>query len=956
MEAFHIGIKTLLFSRYGYHHPKSDSNMKLVHLAFVVIYHCFFARGVCKDNSSRPYTINIGAIFAFNSTIGKVAQVAIDAAVNDINSDPNILQGSELVVHHANSNCDAFTGMVEALQFMETDVAAIIGPQSSVVAHVVTPIANELQVPLLAFAATDPALSLLQYPFFVRTTLSDEFQMIAIAELIDYFQWREVSVIFTDDDYGRSVVAVLNEKLAEKHCKISYKAALPSQPDRMDISDLLVRMALMESKVIVIHTSTASGLEVFSVAHYLGMTITGYVWIATDWLSSLLDSFSPLDLETMEAMQGALSLRQHAADTPRKRDLLSRWNKLAKGNAAATSRLNSYGLYAYDSVWTVAYALNSFFDDGGTITFSNDTRMRDAASGNLNLETLNVFVEGNLLLKKIRSTAFEGVTGSFQFDFDGNIIHPAYDILNILGTGSRKIGYWSNQCGLSVESPETLYVNRKNNSMANQSLYDVIWPGQTTMIPRGWMFPNTGLELKVGVPNRASFTEFVSKAKGSDMMKGYCLDVFTSAINLLPYPVPYKFIPFGNGYDNPNYTELVEKVALNDFDAAVGDIAIVTDRTRMVDFTQPYIESGIVILTLVKEHESSAWAFLQPFTLEMWCVTATFFIFTGVVIWILEHRINDEFRGPPKKQLVTIFWFSFLTFFFAHRETTISTLGRLVLTVWLFVVYIIQSSYTASLTSILTVRQLTSPITGVDSIINSNDPIGYQVGSFIEKYLTEDLRISSSRLRALHNSSEYAMSLQLGPAKGGVSAIVDERPYVELFLSTNCNYAIAGSDLTRAGWGFAFPRDSPLAVDMSTAMLKLSESGELQRIHEKWLTRSSCLDETREIESSRLQLQSFWGMFAICGFACFLALLIHFVTIIYQFVTHFPQEELDTPEPSSRSGGSRSSRILQSFLSFADNKVEDLRTRSKSGHGLSAKRNDVVASEDSTPAKEQDVE
>jgi glutamate receptor, ionotropic, plant len=37
-------------------------------------------------------------------------------------------------------------------------------------------------------------------------------------------------------------------------------------------------------------------------------------------------------------------------------------------------------------------------------------------------------------------------------------------------------------------------------------------------------------------------------------------------------------------------------------------------------------------------------------------------------VWILEHRHNDEFRGPLKKQMVTIFWFSFSSMFFTQSE------------------------------------------------------------------------------------------------------------------------------------------------------------------------------------------------------------------------------------------------------------------------------------------------
>lgn len=95
---------------------------------------------------------------------------------------------------------------------------------------------------------------------------------------------------------------------------------------------------------------------------------------------------------------------------------------------------------------------------------------------------------------------------------------------------------------------------------------------------------------------------------------------------------------------------------IQEFDGAVGDIAITTTRTKLVDFTQPYVESGLVVVAPVGKTETSALAFLAPFTPRMWFVTAVFFIIVGTVVWILEHRVNDEFRGPPKKQVVTILW------------------------------------------------------------------------------------------------------------------------------------------------------------------------------------------------------------------------------------------------------------------------------------------------------------
>lgn len=132
-----------------------------------------------------------------------------------------------------------------------------------------------------------------------------------------------------------------------------------------------------------------------------------------------------------------------------------------------------------------------------------------------------------------------------------------------------------------------------------------------------------------------------------------------------------------------------------------------------------------------------------------------------------------------------------------------STLGRLVLIIWLFVVMIVNSSYTASLTSILTVQQLSSPIKGIDTLIASNDHIGFQVGSFAQNYLNEELSIAKSRLIALGSPEEYARAL----ANGTVAAIVDEGPYIDLFLSEHCEFSIRGQEFTKSGWGFvSIPR------------------------------------------------------------------------------------------------------------------------------------------------------
>ncbi|KAL1188484.1 Glutamate receptor 3.1 [Cardamine amara subsp. amara] len=851
------------------------SSMNWVLWSFIVLSGGVLLSEGASSSSSRPPVIKVGAIFGKNTLFGKTASIAFKAAEEDVNSDPSFLGGSKLRIMMNDAKRSGFLSIMGALQFMETEAVAIIGPQTSIMAHVLSHLANELTVPMLSFTALDPTLSPLQFPFFVQTAPSDLFLMRAIAEMITHYGWSDVVALYNDDDNSRNGVTVLGDELEERRCRISYKAVLPLDvviTSPAVIIEELIKIRGMESRIIVVNTFPNTGKMIFEEAKRLGMMEKGYVWIATPWLSTVLDSGLPLDTKTLN---GVLTLRLHTSDSRKKRDFAARWkNKFSNNNNNnKTIGLNVYGLYAYDTVWIIARAVKRLLEAG-----------------------------------------------------DRSMVQPSYDIFNLVDDEVRQIGYWSNHSGLSIVPPESFYNKPPNRSSSNQHLKSVTWPGGTLVKPRGWVFPNNGRQLRIGVPDRASFKDFVSRVNGSSSkVQGYCIDVFEAAVKLLSYPVPHEFILFGDGLENPNYNDLVYKVTTGvDFDAVVGDVAIVTKRTRIVDFTQPYIETGLVVVAPVTSLNENPWAFLRPFTPPMWAVTAASFIIVGAVIWILEHRINDDFRGPPRRQIITILWFTFSTMFFSHREKTVSTLGRMVLLIWLFVVLIITSSYTASLTSILTVQQLNSPIKGVDTLISSTGRIGFQVGSFAENYMIDELNIARSRLVALGSPQEYAEALQ----NGTVSAIVDERPYIDLFLSDYCKFAIRGQEFTRGGWGFAFPRDSPLAVDMSTAILGLSETGELQNIHNRWLSKSNCskAQDSQSDDSEQLKVHSFWGMFLVVGIACLVAFILHFFKILRDFCKHKPEKEEVIPKPSRIT---RSLTKLQTFLAFLDEKDEESKRKLK---------------------------
>ncbi|KAL4332843.1 hypothetical protein GQ457_07G016030 [Hibiscus cannabinus] len=181
------------------------------------------------------------------------------------------------------ANCNAFLGSIEVI---EQEAVAIIGPPSSSIAHMVSSIANSLQVPLVLYAATDSSLSAKQFPFFVRTVQSDSNQMNVMTSLVDFYGWKEVIAIYVDDDYGRNGIAALNEELDKRMVKSFYRLPLPLHFVQSDIVALLKELKLLGLRVYIVHVNPDPQLRIFAAPEMLQMMTNDYVWFTTDWLST----------------------------------------------------------------------------------------------------------------------------------------------------------------------------------------------------------------------------------------------------------------------------------------------------------------------------------------------------------------------------------------------------------------------------------------------------------------------------------------------------------------------------------------------------------------------------------------------------------------------------------------------------------------------------------------------
>ncbi|KAH0750942.1 hypothetical protein KY290_030174 [Solanum tuberosum] len=800
--------------------------------------------------------MDVGIILDLETEVGKVMHISILLALADYHA--NTSRGAiRIVPHIRDSKKDDVEAASAAIYLLkDVQVQAIFGPQMSTQTDFVIDLGNRVKVPIIS-PATSPLLTVKENPFFIRGALPYSSQTKAIAAIVKNYNWREVVVIYEESPYGTGILPYLTDALLEINTFVSYRSGISPSANDDQILRELYKLKTMQTRVFIVHLQEHLASRLFLKAKETGMMNSGYAWIITDVLTSLLDLVDTSVIES--SMQGVLGVKSYV---PRSNELdmfTKRWRKRFRQEYPDMDQveLNVFGLWAYDSITLLAEAV----EKAGTTAIPK-LRKPDTRENITDLDALGTSEMGSLLIDSMQITELKPrLSGDFRI-VDRELQPSPYQIVNIIGKGEKSVGFWTEKDGILHK----LKMNGKIAKTNNKQLGVIIWPGESTIVPRGWEIPTSGKKLRVGVPDKGGLEQFIKVERDPKtqavIATGLGPDVFKEVILSLPYAVPYEFIPFSIAHSptSQNYDDLVHKITSKEYDAVVGDVTILASRS-----------------------EKNAWIFLKPLKAELWIATGAFFVFIGFVVWVLEHRENKDFRGPKRKQVGMIFWFSFSTLVFAHKEKITSNLSRFVLIVWVFVVLVLTSSYTASLTSMLTVQQLQPTITDLNDLIKNGEYVGYQKGSFVKDVLTR-MKFDSSKFRSYSTLEEYNDALSRGSKNGGVGAIVDELPYLRLLLNKYCRkYIMVGPTYKAAGFGFAFPKGSPLVPDVSRAVLKVIEGETMNNIIQKWFgNETDCPKQDGMATASSLTFDSFKGLFLIAGVSAGSSLLLFFLIFLYQ--------------------------------------------------------------------------
>jgi ABC-type amino acid transport substrate-binding protein len=271
-----------------------------------------------------------------------------------------------------------------------------------------------------------------------------------------------------------------------------------------------------------------------------------------------------------------------------------------------------------------------------------------------------------------------------------------------------------------------------------------------------------------------------------------------------------------------------------DADAAIAAITITKEREDIVDFSQPYFDSGLQIMVhaqggnhLMDVLDSIPWPTLGVL---LGAFIAIMFMMANI-LWIVERQSSEHFRKGYLKGIGEGLWGVALivaTGEHGDRQAAKVVKRLIVFFMWLVGVVLI-AQLTATISSTQTVERLNSKIRGPSDL--AGKIIATVGGTVAAEYLAEQgldyVKVASA---------EEGCNLV---ANGDVQAMVFDAPTLQYLAAKRGNGAlrVVGPIFAAQKYGIAVRDGSPLRKLINKALLEMYEDGRYRALYAKWFSR-----------------------------------------------------------------------------------------------------------------------
>lgn len=271
--------------------------------------------------------------------------------------------------------------------------------------------------------------------------------------------------------------------------------------------------------------------------------------------------------------------------------------------------------------------------------------------------------------------------------------------------------------------------------------------------------------------------------------------------------------------------EMLDAVERREVDLAAAAITVNYAREKRLDFTHPYHTSGLGIAVSGNPRRGGWAGIVQAVfsTTFLRIVIALFAVMlvSAAAIYLFERRQNREhFGGGAMQGIGTGLWWAAVTLTtVGYGDTVPRTVpGRLIGLLWMFAGLFIIASFTAAVTSTLTVTQLKSRIVGPADLAR------VKVAAVDDSTAANYLRTRNIIFTKHPDVAAALAALR----KGDSDAVVYDAPILQhaVYRQYSGELFVLPVRFERQDYAFALPTDSPLREHINQVLLRRIASPE----------------------------------------------------------------------------------------------------------------------------------
>jgi polar amino acid transport system substrate-binding protein len=278
--------------------------------------------------------------------------------------------------------------------------------------------------------------------------------------------------------------------------------------------------------------------------------------------------------------------------------------------------------------------------------------------------------------------------------------------------------------------------------------------------------------------------------------------------------------------------ELIEALQSGTADVAIAAISITSDREAVVDFSTPYYESGLGILVNAQGQSPVRVildALLSKSFIGVCLILIAVLLAIAHLIWIFErHQNPSKFPRGYLKGVAESTWWAVSTILSGGCEDKglLATGGRIIGALWMLICIVAITYFTAAITTIMTVNQLTSDISGAGDLPGQR--VATVRGTTAERYLHEH----RAKVTAYDSIDKAFDALE----RHTVKAVVYDEPVLlyHVKIAGGSDQKVVGRLFERQNYGIGLPNRSPYRKTINRALLHLREDGVLDELSAKW--------------------------------------------------------------------------------------------------------------------------